>query len=66
MHVKKCFFFDFFLSHDAVEVMPAFCSLDDLWGDLLHPKKHGVSFSRPQMLSKGYSHCFFKFDRTSL
>lgn len=64
LHVKKCFFFDFFRSNNAIEVMPIFCSMDDIWGDILLPDKHGVKFTRPQLLSKGDSHCFFKFDRT--
>lgn len=63
LHIKKCFYFDFFRSNQALEVMPIFCSMDDVWGDLLHPKKHGVTFSRPKLLSKGDSHCFFKFDQ---
>lgn len=64
LHVKKCFYLDFFRSNDALEVMPIFCSLDDIWGDLLLQHKHGVIFTRPQLLSKGDSHCFFKFDQT--
>ncbi|KMY55866.1 hypothetical protein AC623_19580 [Bacillus sp. FJAT-27231] len=66
LHVKKCFFFDFFCKHDALEIMPIFCSMDDIWGDLLLPHKHGVQFQRPQLLSKGDEHCFFKFDRTDV
>ncbi|WP_284036515.1 L-2-amino-thiazoline-4-carboxylic acid hydrolase [Neobacillus sp. 114] len=66
LHIKKCFFFDFFRSHNALEVMPMFCSMDDIWGDLLLPHKHGVSFTRPQLLSKGDSHCFFKFEQTNI
>lgn len=65
LHVKKCFYFDFFRGHNALEIMPIFCAMDDIWGDLLLPQKHGVSFSRPQLLSKGDSHCFFKFERTN-
>lgn len=64
LHIKKCFYFDFFRKNNALEVMPLFCSMDDVWGDLLQPKKHGVSFTRPELLSKGDSHCFFKFDTT--
>jgi len=64
LHVKKCFYFDFFRANDALEVMPMFCTLDDIWGDLLLPHKHGVRFLRPKLLSKGDSYCFFKFDRT--
>ena len=66
LHIKKCFFFDFFRSNNAMEVMPLFCSMDNIWGDLLFPHKHGVKFTRPQLLSKGDSHCFFKFDRTDI
>jgi len=65
LHIKKCFYFDFFRSHNALEVMPIFCSMDDIWGDLLSSNKHGVSFTRPQLLSKGDSHCFFKFEQTN-
>ena len=66
LHIKKCFFFDFFRSNNAIEVMPIFCSLDDVWGDILLPHKHGVKFTRPHLLSKGDSHCFFKFDTTNI
>jgi L-2-amino-thiazoline-4-carboxylic acid hydrolase len=64
LHIKKCFFFDFFRSNGAMEVMPIFCSMDNIWGDILIPHKHGVTFTRPELLSKGDSYCFFKFDRT--
>ena len=64
LHVNQCFYLNFFQSHDAVEIMPLFCAMDDIWGDLLVPDKHGVEFTRPQLLSKGDSHCFFKFERT--
>ncbi|MFC3884880.1 L-2-amino-thiazoline-4-carboxylic acid hydrolase [Bacillus songklensis] len=61
-HIKKCFFFDFFRSHDALEMMPLFCSLDNIWGDLLKNPKYGVRFERPQLLSKGDPHCSFQFE----
>jgi len=66
LHIKKCFFFDFFKANNALEVMPLFCSMDNIWGDLLVPHKNGVQFTRPKLLSKGDSHCFFKFDRTDI
>jgi hypothetical protein len=66
LHIKKCFYFDFFRQHQALEVMPLLCDMDNIWGDLLFPRKHGVKFTRPQLLSKGDSHCFFKFERTDM
>lgn len=66
LHVKKCFYLDFFRKNDALEVMPLFCSMDDIWGDLLLSHKHGIQFERPKLLSKGDNHCFFKFDRTDV
>ncbi|MCP8967916.1 L-2-amino-thiazoline-4-carboxylic acid hydrolase [Ectobacillus ponti] len=63
LHIKKCFFFSFFRSNQALEVMPLFCAMDDVWGVLLKSGKHGVSFRRPQLLSKGDAHCFFEFEK---
>ncbi|WP_034670626.1 hypothetical protein [Ectobacillus panaciterrae] len=37
--VDKPSIYNFFRAHDASEIMPLFCSLDNVWGDLLQNLK---------------------------
>jgi L-2-amino-thiazoline-4-carboxylic acid hydrolase len=54
----KCGFADFFLAHDAREVLYLLCATDYIWGDAL--AKYGIRFERPTTLSEGADACRFQ------
>jgi hypothetical protein len=60
-HVTRCFYFDFFKSHDVPALTTVMCRLDHLWFDRIDPAKHGLRFDMAgyQTLSRGAEQCCF-------
>lgn len=59
VNVTKCGFADFFIEHDARELVYVLCALDYVWGDEL--EKYGIRFERPTILPEGGEACRFQF-----
>ena len=62
VNVRRCGFADFFLSHDARDVLYIICGADYVWADAL--EKYGVRMERPTMLAEGSDACRFQFFRS--
>ncbi len=58
----RCGFADFFLAHNAREVLYLLCASDYRWTDALG--RYGIRFERPTTLSEGADACRFQFFRT--
>ena len=63
VHIRRCFFNDFFRAHGAPELTPLFCFLDTLWADALRAGAYNVRFERPTTLAAGDDRCRFQFTR---
>lgn len=61
VNVKKCALADFFLAHDAREVLYLLCASDYVWGDAL--EKYNIRFERPTTLAEGSDACRFQLFR---
>ncbi|KAH7422831.1 hypothetical protein KP509_12G027700 [Ceratopteris richardii] len=57
--VKRCIYNSVFKADGVPELTPIFCALDRMWFDQVHPKKHGVTFSRSSTLAQGATSCDF-------
>jgi hypothetical protein len=60
VNIRSCAFADFFLAHDAREVLYLLCASDYLWGDALE-EKYGIRLERPTILAEGSDACRFQF-----
>ncbi|ETX08823.1 MAG: hypothetical protein ETSY2_03070 [Candidatus Entotheonella gemina] len=63
VHIRRCFFNDFFRANDAPALTPLFCFMDTLWADALHKGEYNVRFERPTTLAAGDDMCRFQFSR---
>ena len=59
INVRKCLFADFFLAHNAQDVLYQLCVTDYVWGDAL--ADYQIHFERPTTLSEGSDACRFQF-----
>ena len=54
IEIQRCFYYEFFKSHDATYLTPVLCRLDSLWFDMVDPKKHGFYFDKSRYQTQGY------------
>jgi hypothetical protein len=54
IEIEKCYYFNFFSSHDVAFLTPILCQLDSLWFEMVDPKKHGFSFDKSRYQTQGY------------
>lgn len=54
IEIQKCYYFNFFSSHNAGFLTPVLCQLDSLWFDMVDPEKHGFSFDKSRYQTQGY------------
>ncbi|MBT5381859.1 MAG: hypothetical protein HOL13_03345, partial [Phycisphaerae bacterium] len=68
MQVHRCFYVDFFRSHDLPLLTTVLCRLDKLWFDRIDPKKHGLRFDydRYETMSRGAERCLFPVVRVTV
>jgi hypothetical protein len=68
MQVHRCFYVDFFRSHDLPLLTTVLCRLDKLWFDRIDPKKHGLRFDydRYETMSRGAERCVFPIVRVTV
>ena len=59
INIRECAFADFFLAHDARDVLYLLCVNDYIWGDAL--EAYHIRFERPTALSEGSDACRFQF-----
>ena len=64
IHVKRCFFYDFFAANGVPELTRVFCAWDNLWADELKKPKYEVGFDRPTTLGYGGDVCRFHLRKT--
>ncbi len=63
LHVKRCFYHQFALANDVLELMQILCEVDWVWAGAIEPAKHGFSFELPTTLGYGADMCRFCFRR---
>jgi len=63
VHIKKCFFNDFFRNQGAPELTPVVCEFDNFWAEEMNSGPYNVRFKREGMLSLGDDACRFHFWR---
>ena len=54
VEIERCFYFEFFNSHEVPFLTPILCQLDSLWFDSVDPKKHGFFFDKARYQTLGY------------
>ena len=54
IEIQKCYYFNFFSSHNVAFLTPILCQLDSLWFDMVDPEKHGFSFDKSRYQTQGY------------
>ncbi len=54
IEIQKCYYFNFFSSHDVAFLTPILCQLDSLWFEMVDPEKHGFSFDKSRYQTQGY------------
>ncbi|WHT15842.1 L-2-amino-thiazoline-4-carboxylic acid hydrolase [Crossiella sp. CA-258035] len=64
LEVRRCFYHDLLLAHDAAELTPVMCAWDESWIGAIDPDRHGMTFERPTTLGLGGTHCPFSFRRS--
>ena len=66
VHVRKCFFNEFFSENEAPEMTQhVFCIQDDIWMDELNNPKYGLKVSRSSIIAEGDDACSFHFSKTT-
>lgn len=63
LNIRRCFYHDYFVAHDAAELTRIFCEWDRSWFDAIAPDRHKVRFDRPTTLGYGGDMCRFQFRR---
>jgi hypothetical protein len=63
LHVKRCFYHQFALANNALELMQILCEWDWIWAKAIEPARHGFSFELPTTLGYGSDMCRFCFRR---
>ncbi len=54
IEIEKCYYFNFFSSHDVAFLTPILCQLDSIWFEMVDPKKHGFTFDKSRYQTQGY------------
>jgi len=54
IEIQKCYYFNFFSSHDVAFLTPVLCQLDSLWFEMVDPEKHGFYFDKSRYQTQGY------------
>jgi len=63
MDVRRCFYHEVLVAHDAAELTPAMCDFDANWIEAIDPQRHGFRFDRATTIGRGGAYCPFHFDR---
>lgn len=61
--VRRCYYHDVLLAHDAARLTPILCAFDANWIGAIDPRRHGFRFERSTTLGHGGTHCPFHFAR---
>ena len=54
IEIQKCYYFNFFSSHDVAFLTPILCQLDSIWFEMVDPEKHGFMFDKSRYQIQGY------------
>ncbi|GJM16228.1 MAG: hypothetical protein DHS20C13_15550 [Thermodesulfobacteriota bacterium] len=54
IEIQKCYYFNFFSSHDIAFLTPILCQLDSIWFEMVDPEKHGFVFDKSRYQTQGY------------
>ena len=54
IEIDRCFYFNFFSSHNVAFLTPILCQLDSIWFEMVDPQKHGFSFDKSRYQTQGY------------
>ena len=54
LEIQRCFYYEFFKSHDKKMLTPVLCRLDSLWFEMVDPQKHGFYFDKSRYQTQGY------------
>lgn len=54
IEIEKCYYFNFFSSHDVAFLTPILCQLDSIWFEMVDPEKHGFMFDKSRYQTQGY------------
>ena len=54
IEIQKCYYFNFFSSHDVAFLTPILCQLDSIWFEMVDPEKHGFMFDKSRYQTQGY------------
>jgi len=61
--ISRCYYYDYFKSHDATELTPIFCDWDTNWSSAIDVTRHRFRFERPTTIGGGDDACRFRFTR---
>ena len=62
-NVTRCFYKDFFDTHNVPRLTSIFCSYDSIWMDHFKDGKFGFTVQRPTAMGEGDDICRFRFVR---
>lgn len=54
IEIQKCYYFNFFSTHNVAFLTPILCQLDSIWFEMVDPEKHGFMFDKSQYQTQGY------------
>lgn len=54
IEIQKCYYFNFFSSHNVAFLTPILCQLDSIWFEMVDPYKHGFMFDKSRYQTQGY------------